>query len=60
MEVLTDWLPLALAGGVTADGNVPAGRLPGIGGTTTLQRGGGVKGTFSADTVIATFSAVWR
>ncbi|MEU7037650.1 hypothetical protein ABZ958_28750 [Streptomyces sp. NPDC046237] len=56
VKVLTEWRPLALAAGVTADGNAPAGRLLGIGRTTTLQLSGGVKGTFRADTVIATLS----
>jgi hypothetical protein len=52
VKVLTDWQPITLASGVTADQNAPQGRLISIGGTTTLQLSGGVKGTFMADTVI--------
>ncbi|MET9435142.1 hypothetical protein [Streptomyces sp. NPDC006551] len=54
VKVLTDWQPLTLAAGVTADQNAPKGRLIGIAGTTTLQLSGGVKGSFATDTVIAT------
>ncbi|MFJ8668700.1 hypothetical protein [Streptomyces sp. NPDC093600] len=54
VKVLTDWQPLTLAAGVTADQNAPQGRLISLAGTTTLQLSGGVKGTFSADAVIAT------
>ncbi|MBT2445385.1 Tat pathway signal sequence domain protein [Streptomyces sp. ISL-36] len=54
VKVLTDWQPLTLAAGVTADQNAPKGRLISIAGTTTLQLSGGVKGTFDADDIIAT------
>ncbi|MFD7321753.1 hypothetical protein ACFV9D_11830 [Streptomyces sp. NPDC059875] len=54
VKVLTDWRTLTLAAGVTADANAPKGRLISIGGTTTLQLSGGVKGTFDADALIAT------
>ncbi|MFE1383307.1 hypothetical protein ACFW6S_30605 [Streptomyces sp. NPDC058740] len=52
VKVLTDWQPIALAAGVTADQNAPKGRLISIAGTTTLQLSGGVKGNFDADVVI--------
>ncbi|MFJ3903850.1 hypothetical protein [Streptomyces sp. NPDC090025] len=52
VKVLTDWQPLALAPGVTADQHPPRARLISLAGQTTLQFGGGVKGTFTADTVI--------
>ncbi|MFI2433331.1 hypothetical protein [Streptomyces sp. NPDC018693] len=54
VKVLTDWTPIALAAGVTADTHLPQGRLISLGGTTTLQLSGAVKGSFAADTVIAT------
>ncbi|MFF7177853.1 hypothetical protein [Streptomyces sp. NPDC008121] len=54
VKVLTDWRPLALAAGVTADRYAPEGRLIALGGTTFLQLRGGVKGAFAADGIIAT------
>ncbi|MFD9794958.1 hypothetical protein ACFWXK_28875 [Streptomyces sp. NPDC059070] len=54
VKVLTDWLPISLASGVTADQNAPRGRLISLGGTTTLQLSGGIKGSFDGDTVIGT------
>ncbi|MFI8962877.1 hypothetical protein ACIGO8_12220 [Streptomyces sp. NPDC053493] len=54
VKVLTDWQPLELAAGVSPDQHAPQGRLISLAGTTTLQLSGGVKGTFTADTVIAT------
>ncbi|MGG8410255.1 Tat pathway signal sequence domain protein [Streptomyces sp. 12297] len=54
VKVLTDWQPIALAAGVTADQSAPKGRLISIAGTTTLQLSGGVKGTFDSDAVIGT------
>ncbi|MEU5986977.1 hypothetical protein [Streptomyces sp. NPDC047434] len=54
LKVLTDWTPIPLAAGVTADQNAPEGRLISLAGTTTLQLSGGVKGSFDADAVIGT------
>ncbi|QGZ51808.1 hypothetical protein GPZ77_28560 [Streptomyces sp. QHH-9511] len=54
VKVLTDWQPLTLNAGVTADQNAPKGRLVSIAGATTLQLSGGVKGSFAADTAVAT------
>ncbi|MFI1100417.1 hypothetical protein [Streptomyces melanogenes] len=54
VKVITDWQPINLASGVTADQNPPQGRLISIAGTTTLQLSGGVKGTFDGDAVIGT------
>ncbi|MFF5973546.1 hypothetical protein ACFY7C_18670 [Streptomyces sp. NPDC012769] len=54
VKVLTDWRPITLAAGVTADQHTPRGRLISLAGTTTLQLSGGVRGTFTADTVIGT------
>ncbi|MFB7368520.1 hypothetical protein ACFC0D_01530 [Streptomyces sp. NPDC056222] len=54
VKVLTDWQPITLAAGVTADQNAPKGRLISIAGTTTLQLSGGVKGSFDGDAVIGT------
>jgi hypothetical protein len=54
VKVLADWQPIPLASGVTADVRAPQGRLISIAGTTVLQLGGGVKGTFDADVRIGT------
>ncbi|MFI5618673.1 hypothetical protein [Streptomyces sp. NPDC051567] len=54
VKVLTDWQTIRLASGVTADVATPRARLISLAGTTTLQLSGGVKGNFSADTVIGT------
>ncbi|MET9436511.1 hypothetical protein [Streptomyces sp. NPDC006551] len=54
VKVLTDWQPLTLAAGVTADQNAPKGRLISIAGIETLQLSGGVKGTFDIERVIGT------
>ncbi|MFK0259430.1 hypothetical protein [Streptomyces sp. NPDC090445] len=52
VKVLADWQPITLAAGVAVDQNAPQGRIVSIGGTPTLQLGGGVKGSFAADAVI--------
>lgn len=54
VKVLTDWTPIPLAAGVTVDTHSPRGRLISIGGTTTLQLSGTIKGSFNADAVIGT------
>ncbi|WP_158942695.1 hypothetical protein [Streptomyces sp. ERV7] len=54
VKVITDWTPITLASGVTADLNPPQGRLISVAGTTTLQLSGGVKGTFDGDAVLGT------
>ncbi|MFF9198169.1 hypothetical protein ACF09L_23440 [Streptomyces sp. NPDC014779] len=54
VKVLTDWQPLALAAGVSADQQPPRARLISLAGTTTLQFSGGVRGPFTTDTVLGT------
>ncbi|MFI8825419.1 hypothetical protein [Streptomyces sp. NPDC053431] len=54
VKVLTDWQPITLAAGVSVDQSAPQARLISLAGTTTLQLAGGVRGPFSADTVLGT------
>lgn len=54
VKVLTDWQPLALAAGVSADQHAPRARLISLAGTTTLQFSGGVRGPFTTDTRLGT------
>ncbi|MFF5784544.1 hypothetical protein ACFY8P_06205 [Streptomyces sp. NPDC012693] len=54
VKVLTDWLPIPLAAGVTVDTHPPRGRVISLAGTTVLQLSGTLKGSFDQDAVLGT------